>query len=151
MVILGSSDYGLVAIQSESFRLSRALEKPYSMMASSVVLGVAGASVYQGAFSSVPAVVGCLVTSVTRSLDSQSIGVWVPPLDGHRLLVDAQNTCLLARCRTGRSSELREVVGVEQSLQGPLPLTLAGDSQVTMDPFKSKTQHEHVCPAGPRS
>mmetsp|Transcript_17596 Transcript_17596/g.29846 ORF Transcript_17596/g.29846 Transcript_17596/m.29846 type:complete len:263 (-) Transcript_17596:36-824(-) len=45
-------------------------------------------------------------------------------LDGHRLLVDAQNTCLLARCRTGRSSELREVVGVQQSLQGPLPLAL---------------------------
>lgn len=65
-MILDSSDYGLVA--SQSFRLYRALEKPYSMMASSVVLGVAGAD--QGAFSSVP--VGCFVTLVTGSLDSLS-------------------------------------------------------------------------------
>ena len=66
VMILDSSDYGLVA--SQSFRLYRALEKPYSMMASSVVLGVAGAD--QGAFSSVP--VGCFVTLVTGSLDSLS-------------------------------------------------------------------------------
>mmetsp|Transcript_54993 Transcript_54993/g.128325 ORF Transcript_54993/g.128325 Transcript_54993/m.128325 type:complete len:592 (-) Transcript_54993:4642-6417(-) len=45
-------------------------------------------------------------------------------LDGHGLLVNAQDTSFLAWCRASSASELREVVGVEEALKGSLPLTL---------------------------
>mmetsp|Transcript_19113 Transcript_19113/g.60012 ORF Transcript_19113/g.60012 Transcript_19113/m.60012 type:complete len:279 (+) Transcript_19113:1060-1896(+) len=45
-------------------------------------------------------------------------------LDRHGLLVDAQDAGLLAGRGAGRARELWEVVGVQEALQGPLPLAL---------------------------
>mmetsp|Transcript_139265 Transcript_139265/g.353104 ORF Transcript_139265/g.353104 Transcript_139265/m.353104 type:complete len:296 (+) Transcript_139265:1285-2172(+) len=43
-------------------------------------------------------------------------------LDGHRRLIDTEHTSFLARCRARGAGELWKVVGVEKTLQRPLPL-----------------------------
>jgi hypothetical protein len=45
-------------------------------------------------------------------------------LDTNRVLVDAENTSTLARCRADTASELGEVVGHEETVEGILPLVL---------------------------
>ena len=57
-------------------------------------------------------------------------------LDGHWLLVDAQHAGLLAGRGAGGACELREVVGVQEPLQRPLPL-----------PLKHETRHAHTAHA----